>query len=168
MYEWCGNPSFEYSGYEGGTEDSKNLSVPIFFSEYGFNEDEPREFTEVQTLCGENVIDVWSGGIVNMYFEEVNNYGLVTPDEHTIAISTLADFNSLKSELESMDPSPVTSSQVKTTSLACSTQESTWDVSTEFPPTAGQAVCDCLASSVKCVGSSDVYEDDHSTLYAIV
>ena len=166
MYEWCGDSTFKESGYADRTAEFENLTIPIFFSEYGCNEVQPREFTEVQALYGSDMTDVWSGGIVYMYFEEANNYGLVTVSGDEV--STLADFNNLKTELASIDPTSATSGSVKTTSLACPAEASTWRASAELPPTPDEAVCDCLDYTLACVVDSSVDEEDYSDLYSIV
>lgn len=169
MYEWCGNATYENSGYEDRTNEMKNLTAPLFFSEYGCNAVQPRQFTEVQALYGENMTDVWSGGIVYEYFQETNDYGLVTVSGSSV--STLADFNYLSSQLASISPSIAYSSDITTTSstIACpATSQTNWTAATNLPPTPDSSICDCLNSSLSCVVSDDVDEEDYSDLFSYI
>lgn len=75
VYSWCGDSNYEKSGFKSRTDEFRDYSVPVFFAEYGCNEVTPRKFTEVEALYGDKMSDVWSGGIVYMYFQEENNYG---------------------------------------------------------------------------------------------
>lgn len=74
-YEWCGNSSFEGSGYQARTQEFASFNIPVFLSEYGCNTVLPREFTEVQAIFGPDMTGVWSGGVVFEYFQDINNYG---------------------------------------------------------------------------------------------
>ncbi|SCU89308.1 LADA_0E14752g1_1 [Lachancea dasiensis] len=165
MYEWCGSSSFESSGYKDRTNDFANLSIPAFFSEYGCNAVQPRKFEEVGTLYGDDMTDVWSGGIVYMYFEEANNYGLVSVDGSKV--STLSDYKNLKSQLQSVSPSSVNKDSFtpSATSLSCPATNSNWKAATDLPPTPDKDVCDCLKGGLSCVLSDDVDEDDYGDLY---
>ena len=75
IYSWCGDSSYEKSGYDKVVKQFTGFSVPVFFAEYGCNEVQPRPFTEVKALFGEKMTPVISGGIMYMYFQEDNDYG---------------------------------------------------------------------------------------------
>jgi hypothetical protein len=75
IYSWCGDSSYTLSGYDQRTLEFQNYTVPAFFAEYGCNTVRPRKFTEVEAIYGENMTEVWSGGIMYMYFQETNDFG---------------------------------------------------------------------------------------------
>lgn len=77
IYEWCGESTFETSGYSEVVDFFSNYSVPVFFSEYGCNTDTAaaRIFEETTELYTSEMTDVIAGGIVYMYFQEDNDYG---------------------------------------------------------------------------------------------
>lgn len=169
MYEWCGDSTFQSSGYADRTEEYKNLTIPVFFSEYGCNTVRPRQFTEIGTIFSEEMTDVWSGGIVYMYFEEENDYGLVSVDGSSV--STLKDYSYYSDEMNSISPSLATKSEVgsaSTATLACPTSASTWKAATNLPPTPDESVCNCVAKSLTCVVASDVDSDDYADLFGTV
>ncbi|AET40398.1 uncharacterized protein Ecym_5665 [Eremothecium cymbalariae DBVPG len=167
MYEWCGDSTFKTSGYADRTEEFSSLGMPIFFSEYGCNEVTPRKFTEVEALYGDDMTDVWSGGIVYMYFEEANNYGLVSIDSND-KVSTLADYDNLRTQLASVSPSLANTASYKATktSVSCPQTDEYWKAATGLPPTPDESVCKCVKSALKCVVSSKVDEEDYSELFS--
>ena len=78
IYEWCGQSSFQKSGYAEQVSFFKDYSVPVFFAEYGCNTvggGAGRIFQETGALYSKDMTEVVSGGIVYMYFEEANDYG---------------------------------------------------------------------------------------------
>lgn len=82
IYEWCGENTFEASGYAERTRAFQNYSVPAFFSEYGCNNPgggEGRIFQETGVLYGSQMNTVWSGGIVYEFFQEQNDFGKHVP-----------------------------------------------------------------------------------------
>ncbi|KAH7586679.1 hypothetical protein B1J92_G00286g [Nakaseomyces glabratus] len=166
MYEWCGNSTFQKSGYADRTKEFANLSIPLFFSEYGCNEVQPREFTEVQALYGPDMTDVWSGGIVYMYFQEANNYGLVSIDGSSV--KTLEDFNYYSKEIHSISPSSVNSKTYTptATSLACPSTNQYWKAATNLPPTPQLDLCECMDAANSCIVQDDVDEDDYQDLFS--
>ena len=69
-YSWCGSDAtFETAGYDKLVEMFSNSTVPVFFSEYGCNEVQPRTFDEVPTLYGEKMT-VMSGGLIFEWTQE--------------------------------------------------------------------------------------------------
>lgn len=78
IYEWCGQSTFQASGYEERTQAFANYSVPAFFSEYGCNNPgggASRVWQETGVLYSDQMNKVWSGGIVYEYFQEQNDFG---------------------------------------------------------------------------------------------
>jgi hypothetical protein len=169
IYSWCGNSSFSASGYSDRTDEFKNYSVPAFFAEYGCNLVQPREFTEVQALYGSEMEDVWSGGIVYMYFEEANDYGLVSVSGNSV--KTLTDYNNLKTQLASVTPTGVNSASFTATNTAlqsCPATGTAWQASPTLPPTPNEELCSCMTAELGCVAKSSVSTDDYDSLFSYI
>ncbi|RMZ91911.1 hypothetical protein DV736_g851, partial [Chaetothyriales sp. CBS 134916] len=115
-YSWCGNATYQSSGYDVLVENFSNTTIPIFFSEYGCNLATPRVFSEVPTLYGPEMTKVFSGGLVYEYSEEPNNYGLVNISSNgDIAIRT--DYENLQKQYNSLDLNLLESQNDTATSL---------------------------------------------------
>ncbi|EKG16694.1 Glycolipid anchored surface protein GAS1 [Macrophomina phaseolina MS6] len=107
-YSWCGgDATFSSSGYSDLVDMFKNSSIPVFFSEYGCNEVQPRVFDEVQALYGENMTSL-SGGLVYEYTQEEADYGLVVVNDNgTVTLRT--DFDNLQKQFNKLDISLIQS-----------------------------------------------------------
>lgn len=171
IYEWCGDSTFEESGYAARTKDYSNLGIPLFFSEYGCNAVQPRKFTEVQALYGSNMTDVWSGGIVYMYFQEENDYGLVSIGSDD-KVTTMDDFGYLASELASITPTSGKASEVSataTTTVDCPASTLTnWNAATVLPPSPNADVCNCLDSGAACAIKDSVDTEDYEDIFGYI
>lgn len=168
-YEWCGASTFQESGYQARTEEFASWNIPVFLSEYGCNAVEPRLFTEVQAIFGTEMTVVWSGGVVFEYFQDVNNYGLVSLDGSSISL--MEGYTSYSNQMKSIAPSSTNAASYTPTNLnaaACPTQNSTWDVSTNLPPSPNESLCQCMSSSVACGPSSDLSAEEVGNLLGVV
>jgi len=77
-YRWCGDSSFQTSGYVSILNQTANYPIPIFMSETGCIVPEPRLFTDQNAILGPDMNDVWSGAIIYEWIQEENHYGLIT------------------------------------------------------------------------------------------
>lgn len=101
-YSWCGDSDYHASGYDVLTEDFANSSFPVIFSEYGCNAVQPRKFSEVQALYGEDMSQAFAGGLVYEYAQEENDYGLVVVDSSGDA-KLREDFDALREQYGKLD-----------------------------------------------------------------
>ncbi|KAH3675649.1 hypothetical protein WICMUC_002566 [Wickerhamomyces mucosus] len=101
-YQWCGEQTFYTSGYDTLVRDYEEYIRPVFFSEYGCNQITPRLFEEVATIYSNDMIGVFSGGLVYEFTQEPNNYGLVDVDKNG-NVKLLADFDHLKTQYATVE-----------------------------------------------------------------
>ncbi|KAI0503412.1 Glucanosyltransferase-domain-containing protein [Xylaria bambusicola] len=160
VYSWCGFSNYVASSYGERVEFFSDYPVPVFFAEYGCNENIPggpnrRPFTEVAVLYG-NMTEVFSGGIVYQWFQSENNFGLVQIDGDDVKPEP--DFTSLMSQLAKVTPSSTASSAYTPTNTApaCPTNDSKWaPKSSPLPAIVNPELCDCAMSAVTCTIDSD-------------
>lgn len=115
-YSWCGDATFQSSGYDVLVSDFSNTTIPIFFSEYGCNLVTPRVFTEVPALYSPQMTPVFSGGLIYEYSEEPNNYGLVNLNDNG-TVSILQDYDNLRKQYDALDVSSLEKANATATSL---------------------------------------------------
>lgn len=169
IYSWCGDSSYTTSGYDQRTAEFQNYSIPVFFAEYGCNTPSPRQFTEVQALYSSPMTDVFSGGIVYMYYQEANKYGLVEINDG--GITKLQDFTNLKKQISKVNPKGVTMSNYSPTNTSprdCPPENEFWEASTNLPPTPNESLCQCMVKSLDCVAKSTVPETAMGDLFNFV
>ena len=179
IYEWCGYSSYVSSGYKERTEEHKNFPIPLFMSEFGCNAYRPRPFTEIEAIFSPVMSDVWSGGLVYMYFEEENQYGIVkrlTPS----TVEILPEFANLEKQYNKVNVKGVSkaqySSQLSTMSkpqINCPVVSTKWEArSDELPPTPNFEKCKCLedlpCSISKPLQTKEMYKQPFDILCDIV
>ena len=117
-YEWCGDSSYTKSGYDNLVTMFGDTDIPVFFSEYGCNNVEPRTFTNVPVIYGDEMT-VLSGGLVYEYSEESDDYGLVAINSSS-EVTLLEDYAYLKQEFAKIVISDLTTAN-KTAEAASTT-----------------------------------------------
>lgn len=120
VYEWCGDSSYDGSGYSMLVQNATDYNIPIFISETGCRVPRPRLFTDQSAIFGPEMSNTWSGAIVYEWIEEANNYGLISfgpkvdPKESTDALDGFPrsgkptpvspDYSNLKSQWATLTP----------------------------------------------------------------
>jgi hypothetical protein len=168
IYEWCGHSTFEKSGYKTQVDFFKNYSVPVFFAEYGCNTQggaEGRIWEETTALYSDEMTDVISGGIVYMYFEEDNDYGLVKVKNSQA--STMKNYAALSTVIASVKPSSTASSAYTPTNspASCPDLSEIWEASDKLPPTPNSSLCDCMYKTLTCVPKSGLQSDKYGDIF---
>lgn len=146
------------SGYDELEKNATGYDIPIFFSETGCNDPEPRTFDDQSAIFGPQMSDTWSGAIIYEWIQEANNYGLISYGPEAAATDTASnvvggftrsgtptpispDFDNLSKQWATLSPSGVAEAAYKATSNppACPSYTSgLWEVSGNVPlPTIG-------------------------------
>ncbi|KAK0975337.1 hypothetical protein LTS01_013883 [Friedmanniomyces endolithicus] len=77
-YEWCGQSTYDTSGYQFLQQNASNYNIPIYFSETGCQTPKPRTFDDQAAILGSDMDGTWSGAIIYEWIEETNDYGLIS------------------------------------------------------------------------------------------
>lgn len=133
-YSWCGDATYQTSGYDVLTKDFTDIPLPVFFSETGCNAVKPRTFTEMQAIYGPDMSQALSGALVYEYSQEANDYGLVNINSNG-SVSLLVDFENLKSQYSKLDFGSITahnSSQTAVKAPVCDPKQITSNITKSF------------------------------------
>ncbi|KAI4135746.1 MAG: hypothetical protein LQ341_005840, partial [Variospora aurantia] len=169
VYEWCGESSYEGSGYSELEKNATGYNIPIFVSETGCREPRPRLFGDQASILGEEMADTWSGTMVYEWIQETNDYGLISygpmvdPKVSTEALdgyprsgtptTVSPDYGNLKSQWATLSPSGVKlsaySASASMSPPACPTStEGGWIVNGNAPlPRLGQSLDNAATAS---------------------
>lgn len=139
-YQWCGDSTWETSGYQGLVDTFSNTSVPLFFSEFGCNTVKPRPFGEISALYGDRMINSWSGGLVYEYTQEPSDYGVVDIAKNGDA-TLLKDYDNLQSQYNKIDLKRITTRSNAVDHPACSDKFILLGHSASFNTTMDLPVC---------------------------
>lgn len=173
IYSWCEDSSFTLSGYDKQVEFFSNYSVPVFLAEYGCNKPggaEKREFEDVDALYSDKMDEVFSGGIVYMYHQEENDYGLVNITSDGKAIE-LDNYSVLSSRVNAATATSTSASDYEPTNspARCPDLSDDWEVSGNgLPPTPDSELCDCMYNSLSCVPASSLDAEDYGEIFGFI
>lgn len=170
IYSWCGESNLQDSGYLDQADFFRNYSVPVFFAEYGCNNDGAanRIFEETGALYEDEMTEVFSGGIVYMYFQEANDYGLVKVTGGEAVPND--GFEHLADEHRAADPNGVQEDEYSPdlTPAECPTISEVWKVSSELPPVPDEQLCDCMMRASPCVRADNLDLEDYADIFDFI
>ncbi|PHH61011.1 hypothetical protein CDD81_977 [Ophiocordyceps australis] len=170
IYSWCGQSTLQKSGYDKQIEFFQDYSVPVFFAEYGCNNDGAanRIFEETGALYGDQMTKVFSGGIVYMYFQEANDFGLV--EVKGGKATQLKDFEALKNATR-VQPKAIERDSYNPTAKPQQCPDSktdTWRANSALPPTPDQSLCSCMTKSRTCVRKQGLSDKSFGDMFGFI
>ncbi|KAJ1756126.1 40S ribosomal protein S27, partial [Coemansia sp. RSA 1824] len=134
---------------------------------YGCNLVRPRTFSEVKSLYGTDMGNIFSGGILYEYTEEDNEYGVVKVSFGDSKVEKNSDYDNFKKVLAAVKPQGVKMDSYKASGKdsVCPAASSVWHVKSDvLPPTPSQARCQCMIDSLGCTFKSDKLSTDEGKL----
>ncbi|TKA81525.1 hypothetical protein B0A55_02981 [Friedmanniomyces simplex] len=167
-YEWCGQSTFDTSGYQFLQQNASDYNIPIYFSETGCQTPKPRTFDDQAAILGPDMDDTWSGAIIYEWIEETNDYGLISYGPTAAPTATgngvvagytrtgtptpiSPDFDNLSNHWATLTPTGISMSAYSPSASAPSCPAFTsglWEVSGDVPlPTVGGAYHSVAATS---------------------
>eukprot|EP01117_Protostelium_nocturnum_P004287 TRINITY_DN1567_c0_g1_i1.p1 TRINITY_DN1567_c0_g1~~TRINITY_DN1567_c0_g1_i1.p1 ORF type:complete len:541 (+),score=156.23 TRINITY_DN1567_c0_g1_i1:137-1759(+) len=152
-YRWCGNSNFQ-EAYSSITQTFATWDVPVILTEFGCNivADNIRPFTEIGSIFGPDMENVFSGGVAYEYAVSSRKYGLVAVNDDN-TVTELQDFTNLMNELAKTKTQQGTTKDAYTpsgTQRTCPNIDDNWKASAILPPAVDEERCQCLASQFTC------------------
>lgn len=171
IYSWCGESSMQKSGYSDWIDFYKDYNVPVFFAEYGCNAPggaEGRKFEDTRALFSDEMTEVFSGGLVYMYHQEDNDYGVVELDDGKPV--RMDNFKELKKAHKEVDPKGVTEDEYEGAGKreTCPKLGEFWRASANLPPTPDTALCKCAVAASECAIGQDVKPKDFGDIFDFI
>ena len=155
-YEWCGDATYQTSGYSNLQAMAENYSIPIFFSETGCNVGGERTFNDQAAIFGPDMVGTWSGSIVYEWVQETNDYGLVNYPNGQIYSGAPTpiqpDYDNLSKQWKTITPSGVALATYTPSNSppACPSATLGWQVNGNVPlPTLDPSIVAAAAASIK-------------------
>ena len=171
IYSWCGNSNMQKSGYADWVDFYKDYKVPVFFAEYGCNAPggaEGRKFQETAALFGDEMTDVFSGGLVYMFHQEDNDYGVVkvTGDK----AKKMKNFEALAKAHAKADPKPVDEADynIEAEREKCPAVGKVWKAHEVLPPTPDASLCKCAAAASNCRVKSSTSVKEYKDMFDFI
>lgn len=173
IYEWCDPTTYETSGYKDRVNDFSHYNIPLFFSEFGCNivygKLGVRSFSQIPHIYSNKMTNVFSGGIVYEWFQNVNHYGLVDILNNG-NVSPRQDYLNLKKQFSKINPTLVRMSDYNPTKRPpdCPFVNQHWQASVALPPIPNSYLCSCASSASPCIAVSDISENEIINIFAYV
>ncbi|KAF4121867.1 X8 domain [Geosmithia morbida] len=171
IYSWCGESTMEKSGYSDWVDFYKDYNVPVFFAEYGCNNPggaANRKFQETGALFSDEMTGVFSGGLVYMYFQEDNDYGVV--EVKNDKVTKMKDFDALKKAHAAADPKGVTEDEYDGAHKreTCPAISKYWKANSVLPPTPDSELCECAVAASECGVAKGTDEEEFGDVFAYI
>jgi len=171
IYSWCGDSSMQESGYSDWIDFYKDYNVPVFFAEYGCNTQggaEGRDFEDTRALFSDEMTSVFSGGLVYMYHQEDNDYGVVEYKNNKP--QKMDNFFELKKAHAEVDPKGVDEDDYdqEAEREECPELSQFWRANARLPPTPSEELCECAVAASGCQVKTNVDKEDYGDIFDFI
>jgi len=171
IYSWCGESTMARSGYNDQIEFFRDYNVPVFFAEYGCNNPggaEGRIWQDTEALYNDEMTEVFSGGLVYMFHQEENDYGLV--EIKNGKATKLDNFDDLAEAHANADPKGVDEDDYTPSGdrEQCPEIGDVWKANSKLPPTPDEDLCECMVAASTCAPSDDLDDKDFGEIFGFI